>query len=157
MEYPYTNQQTTQTPQFHSAYVGDLSYPESCNIIPYLPIHQPSFHPTSSSIVSNNLLDSFTWQAQDAALTLSTLAEVAPVGPLLQEQPAVQMQSAVTERRAGEQLSDKAAASLEDRFCMIEDRISRFEDRCGRFEDRIGCLEDKVGGFEELMQNLRNE
>lgn len=125
--------------------------------MPYLPIHQAPFYPTSSSNVSNNLLEGCTWSEEDTALALAALAEAVPVGPLLQGQPAVQMQNTVIEGRAGEQGSGRAAASLEARLARLEDRISRLEDRCGGFEDRIGRLEDKLGRFEELMQNLRNE
>lgn len=56
MEYqmPDTNQQAIQTPQFNPAYLRDFSY------MPYLPIQQDPFHPTSSSIISNNLLEDCT-------------------------------------------------------------------------------------------------
>jgi archaellum component FlaC len=64
------------------------------------------------------------------------------------------MQSAITKRYISEQLLNKAAISLKDRFCIIEDKISQFEDRCSRFEDRIGYLENKVSGFKKLIQNL---
>jgi hypothetical protein len=147
---PYTNPQAIQTPQLNPSYVGDFSHPESCNIMPYLPIHQAPFYPTSSSNVSKNLLEGCTWSEEDTALTLAALAEAVPVDPLLQGQPAVQMQNTVIEHRAGEQGSGRAAASLEA-------RLARLENRCSGFEDRIGRLEDKLDGIEELMQNLRNE
>jgi hypothetical protein len=125
--------------------------------MPYLPIHQAPFYPTSSSNVSNDLLQGCTWSAEDTALALAALAEAVLVDPLLQGQPAVQTQNPVIERCADEQGSGQAAVSLEARLARLEDRISRLEDRCDSFEDRIGRLGDKLGGLEELMQNLRNE
>jgi len=147
---PYINPQVIQTPQLNPSYVGDFSYPESSNIMPYFPIHQAPFYPTSSSVVSSNLLEGCTWSEEDTALTLAALEEAVPVDHLLQEQTAVQMQNTVIERRAGEQGSERAAASLEA-------RLARLEDRCSGLEDRIVRLEDKLDGFEELMQNIRNE
>jgi hypothetical protein len=135
---PYTNPQAIQTPQFNPAYLGGFPYPN----MPYLPFHQASFQPTSSSIVSNNLLEDCEWSTQDTALALASLAEAVPV---------------VTEQRADEQASEQATARIEARFCRLEDRMRAFEERCGGFGERTGSLEDKLGGVEELMQNLRNE
>lgn len=135
---PYTNRQAIQAAQLNPAFLGDFSYPD---IMPYLPIHQASFQPTSSSIVSNNLLED-SWSTQDAALALASLTEAAPV---------------VTERSVGEQALQQATASIEARFCRLEARMSRLEGRCGSFGERTGCLEDRLSGVEELTQNLQNE
>lgn len=137
MDYqPYDNRQTIQTPRFIPSYLGDFSYP---NTMPYLPIHQASFQPTSSSIVSNNVLEDFEWSTQDTALALASLAEAVPV---------------VTEHRAA---SEQADARIEARFCRLEDRMKALEDRYGCFGERAGSLEEKLSRVEELMQSLRNE
>jgi hypothetical protein len=130
MEYRRTHQ-PSQPYGFNPAYAS-LPEHEQHNFLSTFPPHL-SVNSISNSASSDHLLEGYTWAAQDNTLGLSTGVLV---DPLLQMQPAVQVQNVVREHSADEQDWRQAIT---------------------RLEGGIGLLEDRMSGLEVAIKNLQNE